>query len=149
MSEHVLVALDGSPQSERALEYALTLPDVRVTLLTVVNPFDVDAERPGFQSPLGKAGMPAYSPEWYEKFRDEAAERQRRNVERAEAEGVEATGEVVFGQAPRQIVRFAEENDVDHIVVGTHGRREISRLLLGSVAESVVRRAPVTVTVVR
>ena len=149
MSEHVLVPLDGSPPSERAFEYALTLPDARLTLLTVINPFDVDAERPGYQSPLGKTGMPAYSQEWYERFRDDARERQQGDVERAEAAGVEAEGDVVFGLAARQIVRYAEENDVDHVVIGTHGRTDLSRLLLGSVAETVVRRAPVRVTVVR
>ncbi|MWG33091.1 universal stress protein [Halomarina oriensis] len=149
MTEHVLVPLDGSPQSQRAFDYALTLPDVRLTLLTVINPFDVDAERPGYQSPLGKAGVPAYSQEWYQRFRDEAVERQQADVETAEEAGVETAGDVVFGQAARQIVGYAEDHDVDHIVLGTHGRRNLSRVLLGSVAESVVRRAPSRVTVVR
>jgi len=46
-------------------------------------------------------------------------------------------------------VEYAEESDVDHIVIGSHGRSGVSRILLGSVAESVVRRADMPVTVVR
>ena len=49
----------------------------------------------------------------------------------------------------REIIGFAEDNDVSHIVIGSHGRTGASRVLLGSVAQTVVRRAPTPVTVVR
>jgi nucleotide-binding universal stress UspA family protein len=48
----------------------------------------------------------------------------------------------------RTVVDHATRDDVDH-VVGSHGREGVSRLLLGSVAEKIVRRSPVPVTVVR
>jgi nucleotide-binding universal stress UspA family protein len=57
--------------------------------------------------------------------------------------------DTVVGKPAREIVTFAEENDVEHIVIGSHGRSGISRVVLGSVAEKVVRRAPMPVTVVR
>lgn len=57
--------------------------------------------------------------------------------------------ETAIGKPAREIVRYAEEHDVDRILIGSHGRDGVSRILLGSVAETVVRRAPVTVTVVR
>ena len=41
-----------------------------------------------------------------------------------------------------EIIRLAKEQQVDYIVMGTHGRRGVSRLLLGSIAEAVLRRAP-------
>ena len=44
---------------------------------------------------------------------------------------------------------YAEENDIDHIVVGSHGRGGVSRMLLGSVAETVARRSSVPVTIIR
>ena len=47
------------------------------------------------------------------------------------------------------IVEYVETHDVDHVVIGSHGRKGLSRVLLGSVAELVVRRSPVPVTVVR
>ena len=57
--------------------------------------------------------------------------------------------ETVDGKPAREIVSYAEKGDVDHIVMGSRGRSGLSRLLLGSVAETVVRRAPTPVTVVR
>jgi nucleotide-binding universal stress UspA family protein len=146
---HVLVPMDGSPQSEEALEYALGLPDAAITVLTVVNPFDVDSETPGYQSPVGQAGMPGYSEEWYDAVRDAIAERHERARERAEAADVPFSSEIVFGGPARRIVAYATDHDVDQIVLGTHGRSLPSRVLLGSVAETVSRRAPVSVTIVR
>jgi nucleotide-binding universal stress UspA family protein len=55
----------------------------------------------------------------------------------------------VSGDPANEIVAYAEETDVDHIVVGSHGRSGLSRVLLGSTAEKVVRRSPVPVTVVK
>ncbi|PSQ23605.1 universal stress protein UspA, partial [Halobacteriales archaeon QS_9_67_17] len=54
-----------------------------------------------------------------------------------------------MGQPARTIVDYADDNDIDEIVIGSHGRQGISRVLLGSVAENVVRRADMPVTVVR
>jgi nucleotide-binding universal stress UspA family protein len=55
----------------------------------------------------------------------------------------------VRGIATREIVRFANENSVDLIVMGTHGRTGLSHLILGSVAENVVRTASRPVLIVR
>ena len=49
---------------------------------------------------------------------------------------------LVTGEPADAIIRVAKEEDVDFIVMGTHGRTGITRLLMGSVAEAVVRRAP-------
>lgn len=57
--------------------------------------------------------------------------------------------ERVLGDPAEQIATVAERDEIDHVVVGSHGRTGVSRVLLGSVAENVVRRAPVPVTVVR
>jgi len=56
---------------------------------------------------------------------------------------------VLDGQAVDEILKFAEYRDADVIVIGSHGRRGLSRLVLGSVAEGVVRRSPIPVLVVR
>ena len=57
--------------------------------------------------------------------------------------------EAVVGRPPRTIVDYAEQEDVDAVAVGSHGREGFSRILLDSVAETVVRRSSVPVTVVR
>ncbi|MFC6764298.1 universal stress protein, partial [Natrinema soli] len=56
---------------------------------------------------------------------------------------------VVVGQPADAIVDHATENEIDLIVVGSHGRTGFSRVLLGSVAERIARQAPVPVTIVR
>jgi len=55
----------------------------------------------------------------------------------------------IDGSPAREIVNFAEDNDIDVIVMGTHGRSGVDRLLLGSVAERVVRSSPTPVLTVR
>ena len=62
---------------------------------------------------------------------------------------IPATFEVRFGRAADEIVIQAKEDKVDLVVMGSHGRSGISHLLVGSVAESVVRHAPCPVLVVR
>jgi nucleotide-binding universal stress UspA family protein len=47
------------------------------------------------------------------------------------------------------ILRYVDDNDVDHVIMGSHGRSGVSRILLGSVAETVARRSPAPVTIVR
>lgn len=149
MTDHLLVPFDGSPQSEKALDHALSLPDVSLSLLTVVNPFDIDPERFGLQSPTGVPGLPGYSSEWYDEVRDAARERLMEACERAEESGIPCSVAIRMGRPARQIVAYATEHDVDGVVMGSHGRPLVTRVLLGSVAETVVRRSPAPVTVVR
>jgi nucleotide-binding universal stress UspA family protein len=142
MVERVLVPVDESERSRTALEYALeTYPDASLTVLHVIDPRDlrtyggiegwVDLEEIGRQQ------------------RDHAEEVVENARERAAERGVTVATEVVVGKAPRAIVEYAEEHGVDLVVMGSHGRSGVSRVLLGSVAERVVRRSPTPVTVVR
>ena len=62
---------------------------------------------------------------------------------------IPATCDIRFGRAADEIVIQAKDDEVDLIVMGSHGRSGISHLLVGSVAESVVRHAPCPVLVVR
>jgi nucleotide-binding universal stress UspA family protein len=64
-------------------------------------------------------------------------------------EGPEVIGQVLVGLAPKKIVEYAADHDVDLIVMGTHGRGALAHLLMGSVAERVVRTAPCPVFTVR
>ncbi|MFD1514723.1 universal stress protein [Halomarina rubra] len=137
---HVLVPLDGSEQAEAALDYALDLfPDARFSLLAVIDP------AAGFSG----TGAPGTSEVWYRNAREEASDRLTAGRERVDADGHAVATHVETGRPARVITQFAEEHGVDHVVVGSHGREGVSRLLIGSVAEAVVRRSPVPVTVVR
>jgi len=75
----------------------------------------------------------------------EAAERALVEV----ARGREAVRVAAEGPAFLRIVRYAKENDIDLIVMGTHGRSGLAHIMIGSVAERVVRKAPCPVLTVR
>lgn len=149
MTDLVLVPVDGSDESRHALEYAFKLPDVNVTAITVVDPFDIDPLSPGLQSPLGQSGVPAYTPEWYERQWDNAHELHEELREDAKEFDGEFDSVVKLGNPSREILQYADERDVDQIVIGAASNDTLSHVLLGSTAKRITRRAGMTVTVVR
>ena len=141
--ERVLVALDGSDQSAAGLEYAAdTYTDATIVCFHAIDPFDRDPE---------DATAEPLTEEWLEVERERVETVFDRALERtslAEDDG-RVEREAIVGQPAESIVAYAEEEAIDHVVVGSVGRGGASRLQLGSVAELVVRRSPVPVTVVR
>ena len=82
--------------------------------------------------------------------RRQAEKAMDRLVKRARAAAVRATGHIVdFGAVSDAIVRFAKRQRADLIVMGTHGHGVLAKILLGSVAERVISRAPCPVMTVR
>ncbi|QCC47332.1 universal stress protein [Halobellus limi] len=140
MPRHVLVPVDGSPQSLQAIGFvSAEWDDVDVTLLHVINPVQA-----GYRAGV----LPSGSEEWYQEAKAEAEEVLDEARSQLEIDGDVETA-VDVGRPAATIVEQARELDVDHVVVGSHGRRGVSRLVLGSVAEHVARRSPVPVTIVR
>jgi len=138
MPSHVLVPFDGTPQSRAALTFATEeWPDASVTLLYVVDPVTA-----GFT----QRALPGSSEAWYENARETARER---FDEARELVGRPVETRIEVGSPARVIVDAADEAAYDLVVLGSHGREGVSRILLGSVAEAVVRQSPVPVTVVR
>ncbi|RQG99233.1 universal stress protein [Natrarchaeobius oligotrophus] len=146
MALHVLVPIDGSQQSWSALDHALsTVDDGTITVLHVVNPAE------GVYSDYGGGGY--YDPETHRRAIERGEELAERARSRAEEIGgletIVLESAVETGRPARTIVDYAADHDVDRIVIGSHGRSGVARVLLGSVAETVARRAPIPVTVVR
>ncbi|GAB3318293.1 universal stress protein [Haloplanus rallus] len=142
MTKRLLVPVDGSDPADTALEFALEeYPDADITALSVTDPTDV-----GY-------GSVEAAPSTFEHLQRTAEERTEAVLEAAREtaseRGIELATETVIGMPSRAIVEWAENNEIDGIVIGSHGREGVTRVLLGSVAESVVRRSPVPVTVVR
>lgn len=136
----ILVPIDGSAQSNAALEYAVEeFAEDTLVLLSVIDPIEA-----GYSA---TATVPGYSEEWYERAEADAERLFEDARDITGDRDVETVSKV--GRPSRVIVEYAEENDVDHIVMGSHGRSGVTRILLGSVAEAVVRRSPVPVTIVR
>ena len=139
--DRILVPTDGSAEGKRAVAHALDLASVHGAAVHALYVVDT----------ASYAGMPMES-SWEgvgDLLRDDAKEAVA-EVESLAAEielGVETA--VAEGSPSKEIIRYAEGNDCDLIVMGTHGRGGIDRLLLGSVAEKVVRGSSVPVLTVR
>lgn len=139
MDKRLLVPVDNSDCAREACRFAAEeFDDATLVLLHVINPAEA-----GYSA---QASIPSFSEEWYDQQRS-TAETLFDDLERDIDAPTERDIEV--GQPTKTIVEYANEHDIDHIVMGSHGRSGVSRLLLGSVAEVVVRRASVPVTVVR
>ena len=136
----VLIAYDGSDPAQEAVEYAIAEhPDEELILLHVIEAASgsLDATVNMIQKAL-KDRRKEVEDDFVEEITDLLSDA-----------NVEYTTELTVGDPVHEIVDYAEENDIDHIIIGNHGRSGASRALLGSVAEQVVRRAPISVTVVR
>ena len=158
----MLVPTDFSEPAQHALRYALeeaALHHAKVTLLHVL-PSHTDTEvyyitgapgtQPSFDPVLGgRVGTPRPSqPVVVFQDRHEEALTQLRDLMAGSFQGA-WEAEVVAGSPAETIVRVAQEHDADLIVMGTHGRTGLQHVLLGSVAEKVVRLAACPVLTVR
>ncbi|MDG5778338.1 universal stress protein [Haloarculaceae archaeon H-GB2-1] len=141
MPDRVLVAFDGSPLSERSLTYAIeTFPDATITTLYVINPIDsvVDVEA---------GGLPV-AEDWYDNAKERATRIHTMATDLAAERDTDIETVTEVGRPARAILEYARDHDVDQIVMGSHGRSGIDRTLLGSVAETVTRRARIPVTII-
>lgn len=139
MVERVLVAMDGSELSERALRHALDVHrDADVTVLHVVG-------KPSGM--MGAATGIALAEDSQERVRELSADVFERVGEIASEHGVAVNVEAEMGSPASRIVERADEFDA--VVIGTHSGSLADRLLVGNTAKSVFQNAPVPVTVVR
>jgi nucleotide-binding universal stress UspA family protein len=145
MYRRILVPLDGSELAEKALAEAqdlATMMKVPVHLLRVVDftrlesygPYGLAMEYTSFEPILSEETETAQT------YLDEVKSR-------AEALGLTVTAEVRRGPVTREIVDAASEGDL--LVMASHGRGGISRWLLGSVAEDVLRHSRVPILLIR
>lgn len=145
MYKKILVAVDGSAPSQRGLDEAIRVAKAtgaRLRLVHVVN----ELVMTGDQAPA------SYYSALIESLRESAAkvlEDASATVRRADVPCEQKLIETIGGRAADEIVREAKQWPADLIVLGTHGRRGLKRLAMGSDAEMVLRLAPVPVLMVR
>jgi nucleotide-binding universal stress UspA family protein len=145
MYSNILVALDGSENSMRALDVALRLARESHALLHPLYVIDV---------PLIAFDTPGFDPSIVrEAFCEEGQRVIAAARNRMTKLGVDGSPRVVEAAAPGEDVAYriqgtATECGADLIVMGTHGRRGFRRLVLGSVAERVLRSAPCPVLLI-
>lgn len=139
MISRVLVPMDDSEMAERALRYALEAhPDADVTVLHVVG---------GPSSMMGDAATLALADDPEEAAREHASEPLERAREIAAETDRDISTAVKAGSPAPTITEAASEFDA--VVLGSHSGGLAERLLVGNVAETVVRQSPVPVTVVK
>ena len=132
MVDRILIPTDGSEDSYDAARTAIELAE----------PFGAEIHVVSVVRMMPTRDRLRYDP------RDEAIEAIEDITELIESTKLPLVSEVLEGFPPQEIVEYARNNHIDMIVMGTHGRTGIDRVLIGSVAERTVRTSPVPVLTV-
>ena len=141
----ILLPTDFSECANFALSYATSFArqaNASIICVHVIEPVVPTVGYTGMAEPLPMADISDQL--------ESSAERELPKIaECDECEGLEVEEVIVHGDAASEIVRVARERGVDLIVIASHGRTGLGRMLFGSTAESVVRHAPCPVLVVK
>ncbi|MBM3780699.1 MAG: universal stress protein [Acidobacteria bacterium] len=140
----VLVPTDFSPTSEQALRYAKAMADAFGAALHIIHVIEEPYGQPWAVEAYGFS-LAALQDEWVK----EAQKRIATVLTPEEHQCYRAEPSTVLGHPVSEILRYARDRQVDLIVMGTHGRGPLGHVVMGSVAERVVRRAPCPVLTVR
>lgn len=146
MYQKILIPIDGSPTAAKALDSAIGLAKAFDAQLRLVHVVEELAYLSGYDQFGG------YSGELIKAMHDNGAKMLNEGMATAKAAGV-ATDNMLFdkfgARLGETVAEAAKRWGADLIVVGTHGRHGIGRLLMGSGAEQIIRLAPVPVLVIR
>jgi len=140
MVEHILVPLDGSSLAERVLPHTVAVGralDARVTLLRAV------ARKPP------ESGSRAVDPLSWHMRKSEAEAYMKKMAERLRETGLRADVRLAEGTAAGRIIDFAREEDVDLIIISSHGKSGVSPWNISSVVQKVILRAYTPTMLVR
>lgn len=138
MYQQILVPTDGSDGARIAAEHAIELAEQFDASIHAIYALD-----PGTLAPEASSDIVL------ETLQDTGESALETIAEDADAAGIPIETEMLNGSPHRVILDYADENDIDLIVMGTHGRTGLDRFLLGSVTERVVRSADIPVLTVR
>jgi nucleotide-binding universal stress UspA family protein len=141
-TQHFLVPIDFSAYADQALDYAIALAQKLPARLTLVHVIHI--------IPLGIAeGGAPLPPTYLETLEADVRQNLETYRQRVEDAGLEGAVMTLHGIPFQAIIDVARDERVDMIIMGTHGRTGLKHVLLGSVAEKVVRLAPCPVLITR
>ncbi|HET8686822.1 MAG TPA: universal stress protein, partial [Methanosarcina sp.] len=128
--QSIVIATDGSDNTQRAISYGIEI--AKLSRATVYALHVVDTSSFSQSWTAGREAM-------YEILRKDGQKATSKIKEYGEASGVEVIEVLLEGHPSNEIIDFAENNNIDLIVMGTLGKTGLDRFLMGSVAEKVVR----------
>ncbi len=137
----VLVPIDFSDYSKSALRYAVNFSkffNAEIILIYVVEPviYPLDFS-------MGQIAMPSFNTEWDKRAKEELDKLAKKEINSSVKTIIKT------GKAFLEIVETAKEEDIDLIIIATHGHTGVEHLIFGSTAEKVVRKAPCPVLTLR
>lgn len=138
MYKKILVALDGSEHSNRALNEAINLSKMAGSEITMIH-----------ISPTKSSVILSSNQNLYEKLKNDGENMLAEAKKKAESEGIKVQTLLLEGEVVNQIVTTAKKGDYDLIVVGARGLTELEAIMLGSISEGVLKKAPCPVIVTR
>ena len=141
--KNILVAVDFSEHSKNALQYAISFAKqfkAEVILVYVVEPTIYPAD-----FSFGQVSIPSFENELRERGKEELEQLVKTQI----AGTLQARTIVLTGKPFLEIINTACDEEVDIIVIATHGHTGVEHILFGGTAEKVVRKAPCPVLVVR
>lgn len=139
MYDIILLPTDGSPGAEAAIDHAMHVANQNnavvhaVHVIEITDLGDITEDAEDLETELQKGAQELLTP----------------ILDAADNVGVEVVEAVVEGRPHEQLVEYVNENEIDIVVMGSHGKSGLSRVLLGSTAEKVVRHSPAPVLTVR
>ncbi|GAA0243212.1 universal stress protein [Haladaptatus pallidirubidus] len=146
MYDQILIPTDGSDGTKTAVKQAITHAQTYDAELHVLHVIDQSAVE--ITAPPTIEGISADVV--HEQLDEQGQSLINEVTEEANKSGVSTTTEIVeYGRPHEEIQSYAAEQDIDLIVIGTHGRSGLNRQLLGSVAEKVIRTAEVPILAVQ
>jgi nucleotide-binding universal stress UspA family protein len=141
MCKKILIATDGSEYTKKAVDYGIDLAKNTEARLYAIYVIDTAA--------FASIPMDAAWESMYELLKQEGDEATKYVADKASEDGLDIERLTIEGHPAEEIIKYAEKNSVDLIVMGTLGKSGLDRFLLGSVAEKVVRTSKIAVLVVR
>ena len=137
---NIVIATDGSENTQKAISYGIKLAKLSGATVHALHVVDISSVSQSWTA--GKETM-------REILTKDGQKATSKVKELGEASGVDVKEVLLEGHPSKEIIDFAENNDIDLIVMGTLGKTGLDRFLMGSVAETVVRNSKVPVLVVR
>jgi nucleotide-binding universal stress UspA family protein len=154
MFQKILVAVDGSEYSRRAVDYGMELAEKFGGSITLVHVFSATVPVvTSMDTMSGPSITPPVSSEMAAKITEEAEKRGRRILDEAEklvkSRGISVESILAEGDVVREITRLAQEKNVDLIVSGHRGQGRLREVFLGSVSEGLSHKATCPVLIVK